>query len=453
MEQLNILGNGSIDNAKLHYCTRRDCFFHIILTFLFFCGTGLFSSCSRDELEKELDPFAFIITPKDIRAFSATLVITHNGSNRDGYYGFVINGHGIDAESCIRDFMTNSPPTASEIMHQRKKQVNINDLSQLTDYTFVVFLLSWEDDKYVYDGCHTVFEFTTKQSEFTASKNPNWSVSYKGEAFYNNGYYSKINVHVSNNESEHYFLKASKPDESSAFQQMEDFLAHATTVFQLEHENDEDDFWLENHLLSNQSSNFFYVLDTGDYVAYVIGVNSDGSPTGHYSQTDTFHVDEYTMTASYENMLGTWTVTDNTGKSFDINFTKHISNRVLIVTGWGGYNYSFLVKFRQSDNRLTFYRQNIIENVSFTFGGVPKTGSLDLEGWWNSGGYHITENIVTIGTGVRLNGNKYYITSAFHVGSGDNNYPMGITYFFHNSDDRILISPTVLTFPITLQKK
>ena len=304
-----------------------------VFLFTFLCITTLFTSCTKDEF-KETSLNTFCVSPQDIGAFSATLVITHNGTNRDAYYGILVKGHGIDADTRIKDFISTTPLAATDVMYQRKKQIKINDLSMLTDYTYIVFSLVFYDGEFVYNGIFASYEFSTCQSEYVASENPNWITSYQGETFYEGGYYSKITVLAENNENEHYFLKACKVDEPANFSHMEDFLAHAATTFQSEHENGEDDFWLGYHLLSNHSSIFYYVLDTGDYIAYAIGVNADGTPTGHYAKSDSFYVGEYTMSPGYANMLGIWIVTDSTGKTFNIQFTKHTSNRILTMSGW-----------------------------------------------------------------------------------------------------------------------
>ncbi|MBR5092153.1 MAG: hypothetical protein IKX32_01590 [Bacteroidales bacterium] len=90
--------------------------------------------------------------------------------------------------------------------------------------------------------------------------------------------------------------------------------------------------------------------------------------------------------------------------------------------------------------------------MTATFGGVQRTGTLDLEGWWYSSGYRLTNNVTNIAVGEKNTSDNYSLSSAFYVGSGNYDYPMGMTYYFHNDEYSALISPAIMTFPIAMQK-
>lgn len=417
----------------------------------------LLSACEREEEAVQPLPITFDVTAKEVKAFSATLVITHTGTNRMEYLGIIVEGHGVEALDTISKYLMNNGIEPDDAMTQRKKQIVLNDLMQQKDYTYIVFAVEWNSGAFEYAGCYKAFEFTTAVSEFQATVYDKWTITYVGESYYNSIYMSKLHVNVQSGTTEHFFPRVYKVGYLSEFNNVENLISHALWDYMNTHNSDDDeDFWLVDQMLSNQSTNYLFYLTPGDYEAWLIGVDAEGNPTGHYAKSDAFHVDEYTMTNGYANMLGTWTVTDSAGKHFDVVFTKNEINRSFKVRGWGGENIPFYVRFDASTNGLTVKRQLVSENIIRKINGQDMRGDLYFVGWYYDDGYRLT-SVDNIALGRRQSASLYRLEPGFYLADANGNEipcSKGLFYRFVTEEDgNYYFSSTLMTFPITMTKK
>ena len=98
----------------------------------------LFVGCVKDE---SMEDIVFHVDVSEINAYSATVTVTHNASNRDSYYGFTVKGAVDDIQSEIADFLSTvqTSQLAEAIHFQRKSVFSITGLSPKETYTFIVF--------------------------------------------------------------------------------------------------------------------------------------------------------------------------------------------------------------------------------------------------------------------------------------------------------------------------
>jgi len=101
----------------------------------------LLSACSKEDDTDGDKQVLFHVTISDIEAYNATATITHNGSNRDYYYGFVVEGHVVNPMDEITKLI--SSPMAEAVfaspINQRKHVMKIGGLSPKKSFTFIVF--------------------------------------------------------------------------------------------------------------------------------------------------------------------------------------------------------------------------------------------------------------------------------------------------------------------------
>ena len=168
----------------------------------------LFVGCVKDE---SMEDIVFHVDVSEINAYSATVTVTHNASNRDSYYGFTVKGAVDDIQSEIADFLSTvqTSQLAEAIHFQRKSVFSITGLSPKETYTFIVFGMNDDGLRY---GEPSSTVFCTTESNLCAQINPNWKIGYMGHVVYNNNDYSKINVNVLGNAEERFFLATYKED-------------------------------------------------------------------------------------------------------------------------------------------------------------------------------------------------------------------------------------------------
>lgn len=423
-------------------------FRHVIYLFSILLLTGC--------LEDDATHIIFHVSVSDIKAYSATVTITHNGTNRDVYYGFVTEGKIEDIPSEVSQFQS----TASNLdflqaaHSQRKSVFKITGLAQNQTYTYIVY--STDENGNLY-GKPAAFEFTTDKSDFTASINPNWIIEYKGHTVYNNYDYSLITVSPVGDVEERFFLATYKTFVHDSFSCTEDFIAYATNQFVNRKQEDEnEDFWVEDSQVRKEGTHFYRYLEEGDYVSYAIGVNSDGSPTGHYVQT-TYHVDHYPAVEGYSNLLGDWAIIDENDIWYFVSFTERVVNQSLTMTGWGNYmNYSIVVAFNRTDASLKISSQTITDNAEFKFNdGTEHNGKLSFRGVYYDEESKLkwTNRSVTLAKGTLNDDGSYTLSSGYYVtfSDGSRNYNTGMTFYI-DTEEGANVGVARMMFPLVMKK-
>ena len=269
----------------------KTCWLKIPLKLLFLSIILItFIGCNSNE---EVESIFFHASVSDIKAYSATVTVTHNATNRDSYYGFAVEGSASDIKAEISKYLssTNKKELAESVRHQRKSVFQIKGLSPETIFTYIVFGMNDNGDLY---GEPSSVVFKTAQSDIIATENPNWKIKYMGHTVYNNNDYSLITVSLLGDVEERFFLATYSADFTNSFKHTENLIDYAIREFIKKNETEEE-YWLETSEVRTGGTRFYRYLQEGDYVSYAIGINADGSATGHYVKTDKYHVDKYPM--------------------------------------------------------------------------------------------------------------------------------------------------------------
>lgn len=413
-------------------------------------------SCTEKVIDSETS-IAFNVSVTEVNDYSATVTVTHSGTNRDCYYGFITKDTVTDIYKYINNFLesSNKEEVLASLKSQRKKVIPIKGLSPNNTYTYIAFGIDEEGQLY---GTPAHAEFTTTAGQFVAIENPNWEITYQGPDLYDNGYYSKYFIKVTGEPTEHYFIFDCKADFLESFTSEEDLIIHAIEDFKEKHLDEDEfvneDFWIDESFVLQGSYFYYHVLDEGEYVAYAIGINLDGTPTGHYVKTPVFQVQEYPAVESYSELLiNPWQITNlyNDSIKYNVRFEKLKVNQSLLMYGWGDLPYPLVVNFNQNKSEMIIYPQLVARNVLLNIDGINVTGDLYLKGWHQS---NSSDKIgLTTKSYALTTGKKYSAWYGFTTSYLVNLMPInGITYVLRTSDDReIVLQNTKMEIPFWLK--
>lgn len=424
---------------------------HLCKSFLFLFSL-FFIGCSDESNDENV---FFHVSITDIRAHSVLATITHNATNRDSYYGFVVKGIVQDVQAEIERFLSSS--NRSQLLeiehHQRKTVFRINELAPKTSYTYIVFGMN----DYGTFGVPAKIEFTTVENDFVAMENSNWLLYYEGNVVYKDVDYSLVSVQIKGDAMENYFFVTYKADYLNNFPEMEDLITYATDNFIKEaNQAVGDGYWLEYPKIKRSSLYFYRYLTEGDYVSFVFGLDSDGLPTGHYATTGIYHVDRYPATECYTNLLGDWIVNDDNGQKFRITFIEQLVNYSLIMTGWGGFDYPVIVRCNRNCNILEINAQLVSENENIIIDEASHNGNVYLIGAYHTKGltgrwcYQTNKHTVTMGH--LLDNKTYYFDYGFgeELPPGADTTRTGMTFYLTSENKTYPFA--FVRFPFNMKK-
>lgn len=420
--------------------------------------SALFIGCTHKEEVVIHEDIVFHVQVSDVKDFSAMVTITHNATNRDFYYCFAVEGLVEDVQDEIDRFISSTPSSKLEdYKHsQRKCYFQYNRLFPEKTHTLIVFGMN-DDMKLYGQPCST--SFTTTKSNLIAIENPNWHIEYKGYALYKEKDWSLITVDVLGDVEERFFLATFTQIEAETFRTTEELIGKAALNIISEIENDMDgDYWLEDSGVRTKGTNFYRWLSEGNYVFYAIGINADGTPTGHYVKTDICHVEKYPADEKYANLLDRWRISYSDGKTNHIWFEEYIVNKSLLMYGWGGVDEDAIyVSYNRANGTLSIDVQVINNDTIIRFtNGKSKEGKLIL-----TGGYYdqesklkSTSTITKLATVKPNESGEYVFEPAYHVSysDGTESNDVGMLYKITDKEGSSTLF-SMHMFPFTMKKE
>jgi hypothetical protein len=205
-------------------------------------------------------------------------------------------------------------------------------------------------------------------------------------------------------------------------------------------------------------------LRSGEWTAYMIGIDSDGELTGLY-QTLEFKVEQEIATAEYNRWIGTWTVTDKNGvELFDIQILPCENNMWYYMGGWESTNiYQFdtydptlmpELFFDKESGKLCFISQYLntmvtdTDSIDFYFSGTFIYGNTYVLGS-EVLNYRMAETIFLD----TVNYNSARI-EACNFNAQGMSFPIeSICYIYYNGSQLSSISLAAPTLPLTMTKQ
>lgn len=421
----------------------RVCVLAVVLVALYGCS-------------KEEENIFFEASISDIAAYSATVTVRHNATNRDAYYGFVVKGPVSDVYEEIERFLTSSSEEEIQeaVHYQRKSVFQIKKLLPHTEFTFIVFGMDENGELY---GIPASIYFKTIGSTFTATVNPNWIIKYMGHKVYKDNDYSLITVNLVGEVEERFFLATYPADFAEKFESTEELIDYAVREFMSEKDDENSEYWLEDNEVRTEGTNFYRYLEVGDYVAYAIGVNADGTPTGHYVNTTKFHVEKYPAIDSYAYLLDDWVIFDKDNKSCLVTFKEYQVNESFLMKGWGNRDeYSVFVVFDRTNASLKISSQILEDYTEIKLNdGTLLKGKLSFRGAYydQKEKLQCTYSSITLARANLCSDGSYALSSGYYVEleDGTETYETGMTYYIEreNESDAFL---SWRMFPMVMKK-
>lgn len=385
-------------------------------------GTGTPSTEYTQDLQ-------FTLELKEVDVDQAKVVVEHNGTTTDSWYGFATTETDID--KAIADALA-----AGDIKLQKKTRytVTVKNLEPETDYTFVAVGVTADGKTY---GEPATLEFTTKAEvvEVGFTENPNWSLAYTGAQEFQGETY-KHTVTVTSTDQNKWFLSSAwlKEEFDAA---LDEYGIEGILQYELNAFTQFVNYYIEYYKSQGvdvtfadfiyQGTNWDVVdITPGDWYVIAIGVTDNGELSGLYAISDVITIAEEPATEDYLAWIGTWTFTDANGVSLTATFDKDVNNESYLMRGYDAailadfdYDYPVKVTWLADYGFWTIYPQGPIGTINYTDGSTGELFFLGVQGQ-----SLILDQPLCIGT-FDENGNRVVI------GYSDENSGINVEYMCH----------------------
>ena len=413
---------------------------------------------SKVELNQDLD---FTLEVVSVDANTAKVKVTTNGSTSDTWYGFHTTEVSKSEGELIQEEVEAILATGkvSGLKKQTSATVSLRGLDPQTDYKYIVFGLSSDGEVY---GMYNSVEFTTTRGKAEFKENAAWTVAYQGAGTINGTEYEHT-VTVTSTDKNLYFITA------LTVQEFQDLGIEAVAEQNLQALKDYiNSFNAANGTNYKVADILFqgngidaFMFDPGDWYAFAIGVDEAGELTGLYAQSEVITIAEEEPTEAYAAWLGDWTITGSNGITQEVTFTKYISNKYYVMSGYEGPDADglyVLVEWDAENELWYIYNQNL---GTYDFGNYGQ-GDIWFLGMAGNGDLYLREIPVCVGA-VYEDGTFAAIgyEEEWENEDGSNgSYKVDImsyVVYFKSSNEIMYITGTYETgyptFPLTFTKK
>lgn len=424
--------------------------FYIILLVCFF---GLMS-CHPEEPFVRTGDIVFHIDTLSSSPMSVSLCITHNGSNRDLYYGLLTEDSIRDNTAYVRAYINSvgSDELVKNAWNQRKRVEKLNGLIPSVPYHFIVFAFDSAANLISEPACVDI----QTQSDMQFEPNSDWRIVWKGEVLHKKDYWTQVTVTFNNPlaDSDLFYAGLISVEQFNKCGDIK--MAIYWLLNKAQKEMGQGDWYSK---IASIGRECYFQRTEGDYYVLLIGVKPDGSPTGQYAISEKHHIDEYTALFEYKSLIGLWTLYDATGNEHTISIQKNIVNKSLSITGWAGKQWPVIVQYDPNANiPFTIDGQRVAEKKSFTSSdGKDFLADVYLWGWYmktDGSTYRMTDR-TEFAYVKKQSDDCYFIDKAFFY-NGTDISAFGFRYYLMDcSDNKVAgwVEGSTYTYPITLKRK
>ncbi len=307
-------------------------------------------SCEKAETdgEKLNQNLSFTLKADNIEHDSARIVVSHNGSNTDTWYGFYVEGNVTNLGSAIlKELETlKSGDIAGALETGTRKNINLRKLKPSTTYTYIAVGLSSKGEVY---GTYNSVSFTTAREMPDFTETDTWTISYERGTFTDptdgTEHPNTEIFHVECEEGKYFYFSIVDQYVINFYQmKVEDYVEYIIDYEVESYIN--DGYTYADIIITMNNVNIPYSRQmAGDYYAFAIGYNADGTLTGEYTATE-FKIAVEDPTPEFEQWLGTWelpfTYTDideneneiTVEASYRVTFASADNNFMYLMYGW-----------------------------------------------------------------------------------------------------------------------
>lgn len=308
--------------------------FSLLNAVMCFCCLVSLSGCVKD-IDQEVSEDMVQVTLRLDQAFQdkAYVRLYHDGSQEDYWFYLVTEDFGTEAAVLLKDEIARSLEETGEIVGNvgTNKNITLESLAAKTEYRVIAARILADG---TVTGNVAELTFKTLRNPDVFEVHPSWNIQYKERRALEGDPDAESEVFTcSVGDSKETFVPCllSKKDFDASYGGnlrlcFEDYVAFRN----LDHVK-----W-ENVVLDESCEHFEDRLRHGDYILFMIGIDTAGELTGYYAKTDCTIMQE-TATDAYRRWVGKWTVTGYCGDlkiTYSIDISPEENNLYYRMSGW-----------------------------------------------------------------------------------------------------------------------
>ena len=392
---------------------------------------------------------------------SASIRIRHNGPSDMLWVYMHTDDMETDAAHLIQDKVARELELTKEIVAERgqNKSLTVQSLLPKCYYRFICSAI----DEITGMPCGEVaeLEFRTRRDPSVFERNANWTISLGERTMNNQDKMEYDNLICESDDDQTYVVLTLKDSDFEYYYQndlralFEDY--HSSFGFEEGSSKWKSVLSLGDIMWSEQR------LRSGEWTAYMIGIDPDGELSGLYQELK-FTIKQEVATEAYNRWLGTWRVSDKNGEVlFDIKIIPSENNMWYYMAGWESSNiFDFdtydpalmpELYFDKETEKMFFVSQYVnsmvsgSETVDFYFTGTFTYGNT----------YVLGDEVLNLRMAESSFVNSSYseamITALDFINSGMSFPIESICYMYYNGSQPGAISLAPPTLPLTMTKQ
>lgn len=439
---------------------RTDVILKLIAVISFFTFIGC--EKGQDTLVPQKENVSIVLDLDQVSLESASIRVRHDG-DADVLWVYMNTADlETDARSLIESEIKKNLELTGEVVAYKgqNKSVTVSSLAAKCYYRFICTAI----DEVTGKACGDVaeIEYRTRRDPSVFERNDNWTISLGERTVDNNDKMEYDNIVCESSDDQTYVVLTLKDLDFDFYYNgdlralFEDY--HSSFGFEEGSSKWKSVLNSGNIMWSEQR------LRSGEWTAYMIGIDSDGELSGLY-QTLQFKVEQEIATAEYNRWIGTWTVSDKNGvELFDIQIIPCENNMWYYMGGWESTNiYQFdtydpalmpELFFDKESGELCFISQYLntmvtdTDSIDFYFSGTFIYGNTYVLGS-EVLNYRMAET--TFLDTVNYNSARI---EACNFNAQGMSFPIeSICYIYYNGSQLSSISLDAPTLPLTMTKK
>ena len=391
---------------------------------------------------------------------SASIRIRHNGPADLLWVYMNTDDMETDAAVLIKDKVAHELELTKEIIAERgqNKSLTVLQLAPKCHYRFICSAI----DEVTGVPCGDVveLEYRTRRDPDVFEKNESWSIS-RGDRTVNNQDKMEYDNFICNSDDDQTYVFLTLKDSDIEYYYKGNLRA-LFEDYQSGFGFDEGSSKWKTVLSSGDMTWPEQRLRSGDWTAYMIGIDTDGELSGLYQELK-FTVEQEVATDAYNRWLGTWAVSDKNGEHlFDIQIIPSENNMWYYMGGWESTNiYQFdtfdpalmpELYFDKETEKMYFVSQYLnslvteTDAVDFYFTGTFTYGNTYVLG-------DEVLNLKMAESGFVSSDYTEAMINALEFVNSGMSFPIeSICYMYYNGSQPSAISLAVPTLPLNMLK-
>ncbi|MBQ5603631.1 MAG: hypothetical protein IIU89_04315 [Bacteroidales bacterium] len=434
----------------------------VILKLILVFSLAAFVGCEKgNDPVPQKEEVSIVLDVDQLSLESASVRVRHNGSADLLWVYMNTMDLESDAASLIENKISKDLELTGEIVANRgqNKSLTMSALQAKSYYRFICSAID-EVTGLPY-GDVAEITYRTRRDPSVFEMNDSWTIS-RGERTMNNQDKTEYDNFICESDDEQTYVVLTLKDSDFEYYYKND-LRSLFEDYQSSFGFEEGSSKWKSVLSSGDITWSEQRLRSGDWTAYMIGIDSDGELSGLY-QLLQFTVEQEVASAEYNRWLGTWMVSDKNGEPlFEIQIIPSENNMWYYMAGWESSNvFGFdtydpalmpELYFDKETGKMLFISQYVnsmvsgSETVDFYFTGTFTYGNT----------YVLGDQVLNLRMAESTFVNSTYSEAAISSLTFQNSgmeFPIeSICYMYYNGSQLGSISLAPPTLPLTMTKK